>query len=387
MARKRKNINSQLEDRITKARANIVMDSPFFGSLICRMEHIPRPGTQTMATDGRHVYYEPDFVEQLTDAQLKGVSVHEVMHCALSHHARLQDRNPRVWNMACDYAINPIIKNSGFSLPEPHLDDPQYHNMNADEIYHELMKHAQHGGGGGGSIDDPWNFGRMESPTNDDGTEMDDEEIQQEIEDWKSRLASAANAARVMGNLPSDLERFVDDYLTVKLNWKELLARFMHSTTKNDFNWSRPNRSFLINHGVYLPTLHNEAVGHVAIAVDTSGSIDNEVLQEFTAEVNGVLNQTRPEKVHTIYCDATVQHTEEFTPDQYPVRLEARGGGGTDFRPVFDYLNENDIKVACLIYLTDMYGTFPDEEPEYPVMWVSNSGVKEAPFGQVVELT
>jgi predicted metal-dependent peptidase len=90
--------------------------------------------------------------------------------------------------------------------------------------------------------------------------------------------------------------------------------------------------------------------------------------------------------VTVLYCDASINHVDEYKPDDYPVMLRTHGGGGTDFRPVFEHTDEHNEDVQCLIYLTDMMGKFPDAEPDYPVMWVSNSKIQEAPFGQVVSL-
>lgn len=381
MATRKKTSNEQLiEDRIIRARASIIMDSVFFGSLMVRLE--PRATTEipTMATDGKHIYYNCNFVDSINDSELKGTIVHEVMHCAVAHHARRGERDPRNWNMACDYAINPIVKESGFILPKDHLDNPAYAGKSAEEIYALIPP------GNGGGNGDNWNIGGVQPGAGEGDTESK-EDLEQEAQNWKNAVAEAAMASRMTGKLPAALERFVDEYMDATLPWQELLARFIHNVAKNDFNWSRPNKALLQTYGLYMPTLHSDACGSVALMVDTSGSIGQQELAEFAAELNGILDMVRPERVHVIYCDAAVNHVEEFTPDQYPVRLEARGGGGTDFRPAFDYIDENLQDIQCAIYLTDMYGTFPDTEPDYPTMWVSNSGVKEAPFGQVVQLS
>lgn len=371
--RKNQDYRSLLEHRITNAISNIILDSVFFGSLLLRLKVEENPFvTKSMATDGRCIVFSPSFVEKLTDSELKGVIVHEVLHCALAHHARRQERETKRWNAACDYAINPVVKQSGFVLPASALIDLQYADMSAEEIYDKLPPEQQ-----GGS----WEIGDVLDMPDDN----DDAKIEQQ--QWKQYIAEAANAAKMMGKMPTHLARMVDEYLAAKLPWKELLARFVHSVAKNDFNWSRPNRAFLTNYNLYIPTLHDETCGAIALAIDTSGSINIAQLTEFMAELNGILELVRPEKVHVIYCDAAVNHTEEFTPDQYPVKAAFVGGGGTDFQPVFTYIEKNDVQPQCLIYLTDMYGTFPSDEPDYPVMWVSNSRIKKAPFGQVVELT
>jgi predicted metal-dependent peptidase len=376
-SRKPKTSDEQLiEERMIRARSAIIMDSVFFGSLMVRLQPNANENISTMATEGRFIHYSPKFVESLSDSELKGVIVHEVLHCAMAHHARKGDREHMKWNAACDYAINPIVKESGFVLPDNCLESAAYANMSAEEIYPQLPE--QEGGYDG---DNPsWNVGNVDPG-------VPPSEADEEAQNWKNAVSEAAMTARMMGKLPANLERFVDDFLDAKLPWQELLARFVHNVAKNDFNWSRPNKGLLQNYGLYLPTLHNETCGSIALAIDTSGSIGETELSEFAAELNGILDMVRPEKVHVIYCDAQINAVEEFTPDQYPVRLQARGGGGTDFRPVFDHISEQIPDIQCAIYLTDMYGDFPEEAPDFPTMWVSNSSIKEAPFGQVVQLS
>jgi predicted metal-dependent peptidase len=378
MAKKPAVSNEQLlETKIIRARSAIIMSSIFFGCLLVKLQPKADASVDTMATDGVHIFYNPDFVTNISDAHLKGVMIHEVLHCALGHHARMGDRDHHKWNMACHYAINPIVVEGGFSLPPEGLDDPAYHGMSAEEIYSKLPDSPDSGDGAQG-----WNFGGV-MPGSAAG---DKESSADEVQKWKNAVAEAANVARMQGKMPVGLDRLVDTYLQSKLPWQELLARFVHAVTKNDFNWSRPNKAYMVNYGLYLPTLHSEACGSVALAIDTSGSIGDKELSEFAAELNGVLEQVRPERVTVIYCDAAVQHVEEFTPDQYPVKLTAKGGGGTDFEPVFNYANENLPDIQCLIYLTDLEGSFPEAEPSYPTMWISNSTKDTAPFGQVVRM-
>lgn len=377
VVRRTKNSEEKLiEERMIRARSAIIMDSVFFGSLMVRLEPNATENIPSMGTDGKFIHYNPKFVEKLTDSELKGVIVHEVLHCAMAHHARKGDREHMKWNMACDYAINPIVKESGFVLPSDCLESPSYADMSAEQIYPLLPESDGPGDGEHPS----WNVGNVDPSA----SPLDNDE---EAQNWKNAVSEAAMTARMMGKMPAGLERFVDEFLDAKLPWQELLARFLHNVAKNDFNWSRPNRGLLQNYGLYLPTLHNETCGSVALAVDTSGSITQTELNEFAAELNGILDMVRPEKVHVIYCDAEINAVEEFTPDQYPVKLQVKGGGGTDFRPVFDHISEQIPNVQCAIYLTDMYGEFPEETPDFPTMWVSNSQVKEAPFGQVVQLS
>jgi len=370
-----------IDTKIAKAVSALIIDEPFFGSLLVRMKLVPTPGLGTMGTDGTSIMYDPEFVADLSDASLKGIYVHELMHCIFVHHARRGDRDHRKWNIACDYAINPVVLDAKYTLTPDALVDDQYKDMSAEQIYDLLPDDIEE------QLQGSWDIGSVQDAASASGAaELSQDEVNTIVQDWKNRVAEAANAAKMSGKLSASLERLVHDVLESKLPWQELLARFMHAVVKNDFNWTRPNRTMLNNYQIYLPTLHNEACGSLVMAIDTSGSIQQTELDEFAAELNGVLEQVRPERVTVVYCDAEVQHVDEYTPDQYPVTLNARGGGGTDFRPVFDHVNEHNDDIQCLIYLTDMHGRFPDSEPDYPVMWVSNSTVDEAPFGQVVML-
>jgi hypothetical protein len=135
---------------------------------------------------------------------------------------------------------------------------------------------------------------------------------------------------------------------------------------------------------LYLPSVERRGLGEIVIAVDTSGSISKMELEQFAGEISSISEEAQPETIHVVYCDAAVQSAEEFTASE-PVRLEPKGGGGTDFRPVFQWVEENDIAPACLVYLTDLCcDSFP-AEPEYPVLWVTDSR-RIAPFGETVRI-
>ena len=153
----------------------------------------------------------------------------------------------------------------------------------------------------------------------------------------------------------------------------------------NDYDWSRGNRRYL-SHGIYLPTLRSDELPEIVVAVDTSGSIDQETLDQFASEVNDILT-TYHTRIHVLYIDAQVQAHEEVTSEDAPIQFTPKGGGGTAFRPAFEWVEENDVTPACLVYLTDMAGRFPKDEPDYPVLWVStDKDVSKSPFGEVVTI-
>jgi predicted metal-dependent peptidase len=145
----------------------------------------------------------------------------------------------------------------------------------------------------------------------------------------------------------------------------------------------RPNRRHLWT-GLYLPGVIREGVGEVAIAVDCSGSVSARQLRLFEAEARSILEGQRPERVYVLYFDAAVHKVDTYEAGQR-IDLNPVGGGGTEFCPCFDWLNEHGIRPQTMVFLTDLYGTFPDSAPDYPVLWASTGG-REAPFGEVIPM-
>ncbi len=397
-------------DRILKARMEVILAAPFFGSLLMRLKMMPDPGVPTFRTDGRVIRYNEDFAGSLSDPELRGVLVHEVCHCAHGHLWRMGQRDPDGWNRATDYAINGMLdsfvteERTRFELQhgpgrfvEPWalpggqnagLLDHSFDGLSSEEIYARLPEPPPSPSGTGNSS--PSNSppapqsagspscGEIEQPADNDPnapTSLEDE--------WKIAVTQAATVAKMRGELPASLARLVGELLEPKVPWRQVLREFIRALARDDYSWGRPNRRYLPQ-GVILPSLHSERMGRLAIAVDTSGSIDDHTLAEFQAEIQAALDECQPECVEVIYCDAAIKGVEEFQPGD-AVRLDAKGGGGTNFQPVFDHIDQTDEPPVACIYLTDGDGRFPKTEPEYPVLWAS-TGRSEFPFGQVVAL-
>lgn len=384
------------KEKLTKARAGLILDLPFFGSLALRLTLQEDPSCETAWTDGKSMGYNPDFIESLSLDQVKGLICHEVMHCACAHQARRGDRNHQKWNIAGDYAINQIIEDAKITLPEGHLIDPAYKGMNADEIYSKLPNTppapSQEGNSRGtlqrapagvdkGVGNDPGRCGEVRD------AESPKSEIQnaQSEQDWKVAVAQAAQEARMQGKLPAGLDRLVTDILEPKVDWREVLRRFVDQSAKNDYQWFPPNRRY-IHQRLYLPSLKSEELPPIVIAIDTSGSIGKEELDQFAVEMTAIL-----EDHHTsctvIYCDARIANVEEFSSDDLPLQLHPKGGGGTDFRPSFDYVGAQCLVPSCMIYLTDLECSSYPSEPPYPVLWARiGKGGTMPPFGEEVQL-
>ncbi len=338
-------INKDVADQLTRARTQLILDHTFFGQLALRLPLVEKPGIPTAAVDGRHIYYNPDFMAKHSAAQTKTILAHEVMHCVFDHIGRRNDRNHRKWNQAGDYVINLALVDAGFEPVDGWLYNKAYAGMSSDEVYSLLP----------------------------------DTEVN--ATDWKIATIQAANAARAEGKLPASLARFVEALTEAKLDWRAMLRRFITETSKDDYSWQRPNRRFL-EQGFILPTLYSESMGEIVVGIDTSGSISQEMLNVFGGEIKAIVQSSRPVKTHIVYCDAAVNHVDEFGPND-DLKFDMHGGGGTAFKPVFDYIAEKGIKPVCVVYLTDLYGDTTFAAPDYPVMWGCTTE-QRAPWGETV---
>jgi predicted metal-dependent peptidase len=357
-------------EKLTIARAQLLLNKGhgFFGMLALRLKLVEDPTVKTLCVDGKRISYNPDFVlNQLSDSLTRSALAHEVMHCVFQHIGRRGDRDPRKWNKAGDYAINLVLEDAGFEVGKSWLLNHAYVNMTADEIYNLLPDED-----GGHEGDDP---------LDEIGDGGEDHEVT-DVE-WKIAAVQAATASKANGTLPGALKRFVEEITAPpKVDWRQQLRQFVTEVSKDDYAWTRPNRRYLAA-GLYLPGLWSESMGEVAIGIDTSGSIDQDTLNAFGAEIKAIASAVRPSKIHVIYCDMEVNHVDVFDATQ-ELHFDMHGGGGTDFRPPFEYLQEQGITPRCFIYLTDLYGPGP-ESVDFPVLWVSTTD-EVAPTGQTIHI-
>lgn len=397
--------------RIQKARTTLLLDHPFFGTLLFRLGGRPSGSIATMATDGVSLFYNPQFVDTLNAAELAGVLAHEVMHPALQHHTRRGDRDQRRWNMACDYAINPILVDAGLTLPKDVLINNRFRGMSAERIYNLIEEEenqdptngtpqSQNGPAGVAPPDEkaqnsddadaecdrtapstPGGVGQvLDAPEPEDGG---GKTVAEQVREWRIAVEQAESVAKLAGKMPVGAVRTLESAQAARVNWRELLRRAWSETIPTDYSWMRPNRRHVWS-GLYLPGITSEGVGEIAIAVDCSGSVSARQLGLFEAEIRSILAGQQPRLIHVLYFDAEVHKVETFQAGEQ-IALTPVGGGGTDFRPCFAKLKERGVVPQTLVFLTDLCGTFPAEAPAYPVIWASTEN-RQAPFGQVVSM-
>jgi predicted metal-dependent peptidase len=360
------------------------MKSPFFATLAMFARFLPTQECPT-ATDGKDIFYNADFIRSLPPKQVDGLLLHEVLHAALLHCTRRNTREPEIWNIAADIVINGMIaQESAFELPPGGLREPKLENYTVEEVYELLLKET--------------NLPKLahldllsQAPSDIPGTSISGPNLtpaeKAALEaHWRNAIQQAKLIAQSskQGNLPAGILRELDRLTTPQIDWRSYLWRYL-TQTPNDFQGF--DRRF-IGQGLYFETLSGESV-KVYVAIDTSGSIDGELLRVFLSEVQGILNAYPHLKCDLYYADAAVYGPYEVEPDRPMPKPE--GGGGTSFVPFFDAIEKADDRQSAglAIYLTDGYGDFPASPPTIPTLWVVTAGgldLDQFPFGETVRL-
>ncbi len=416
-----------IETKLAAARTRLILDKPFLGALVLRLPmHASDPAwCPTTATDARAFYYNPEYIASLSLDQTQFMLAHEALHCALSHFARRQHRVKHKWDLACDYAINPLLIGDGLSPPPNALVMPFYTGMTAEEIYplvddndrsETLDKHAYDredrlGGSRSGMTEtdldrkpeqpqsqqgeseEGQGANRSAQPIQADGSDggpgepeprplTPDEQETLSVQ-WQQRLAGAAQQAQQAGKLGGEMARMIDHLLQPRLPWRMLLARYMTAVSRDDYSYARPSRragDFI------MPSLRSQQMD-VLVAVDTSGSIKPVELDAFIGEIDALKGQVRA-RVTLLPCDSALCEGAPFRFEPWetfrlPERI--RGGGGTSFLPVFQWVERAGERPDLLVYFTDAQGDFPLVEPPFPVIWLVK-GRGKVPWGQRIQL-
>lgn len=385
------------DERINKQVVRLVLDHPFFASLVMRMPITERAGIPTFCTDGRHIYYNKEYADSLDDQTIRGVLCHEVLHPALGHLWRFKGKDMDIANQACDHAINLFIEEYNskapaslkLTLPDGGCCDPEYAGLSAEEIYSILMHEKQQEEEQGKQPDKKPSAGEFTEPGDGepgDGDEQGEGEAPPfgtEEKDWQIALEQAAQVAKIQGRMPGGAEALIKARHKPSVPWVDVLRRFVGKASNNDFSMEIPDKRFAED-DLFVETLYDESVGDVVFAVDTSGSIPNGLLEKFSSEAEDVLATVRPNKLWFVQCDSKIHECTAYSPGD-KVTSTLKGRGGTNFRPVFDLIKTKQLQPECVVYLTDGMGSFPDKQPCYPVLWLDYGGTKY-PWGEVVRV-
>lgn len=434
-----------VELKLSAARTRLIIDKPFLGALVLRLplEEADPEWCKTTATDARKFYYNYEYIDCLSIEETQFMLSHEALHCALSHFARRQHRVTHKWDLACDYAINPLLMKDGLKAPPGTLHLLEYEGMTAEEIYpmiddlddqETLDQHVYDDSNSEGennvapppdSDDDADNTTKQQPPGQGQGSNSSPEQktgqsgsqpgsndkqggnqsqgqqdkntrgaprpqplSHQEKENlsvqWQQRMAGAAQQAMQAGKLDGEMARMVDFLLQPQLPWRNLVSRYLNAIARDDYSYTRP--STRRGDPAIYPSLRSAQLD-IVIALDTSGSINQSEINEFISEIDALKGQMRA-RVTLIACDSEMacDCPWVFEPwEEFVLPKSIAGGGGTRFTPVFDWANKQDKKPDILVYFTDADGEFPQIEPAFDTIWLVK-GKAKVPWGQRVQL-
>ena len=411
--------DNSIETKLAAARTRLILDKPFLGALALRLPMVAANAKwcPTSATDARKLYYNPAYIAALTLEETQFVLAHEALHCALSHFARRQHRIKHRWDVACDHAINPLLVSDGLKPPPGVLLLDVFEGMTAEEIYpcigdnnadqtmdqHLYDSEESEGGQGGEGNQEPQQDGggdgkEQKEDSAGGGGQQQDEQGQEGASkppplstrerdelgrQWQQRMAAAAQQAMAAGKMGGAMARLVDHLLQPQLPWRMLLARYLSQVARDDYSYMRPSRR---EGQVIFPSLRSGQVDLV-VALDTSGSVGEQELSQFLSEVNALKGQLRA-RVTLLACDTALAEGApwEFEPwEELTLPQHIKGGGGTSFVPVFDWISLQGRQPDLLLYFTDAEGGFPKIEPNFPVLWLVKGKVL-VPWGQRIQL-
>ncbi len=385
------------EEKITTARVSLLLKKPFFGNMATRLKLIEKPEIMTAATDGRHLWYAPEFIDRLDVKQVEFLLAHEVLHVAFEHMLRRGDRDPSGWNVAADYAINQILDDEGIgSKPtgdDAPLLDSQYRNLSAEQIYDGLSDwqkqqkildvHVDLDKGEAKIKDKNGKEHKINLPKLSKGEQ---DQLKDEIKNSLLQSAKAAQSSGA-GNIPAGLDRLISDITQPKLDWRSMLRQTIKSQIKNNYTWMRPSRKMYSTNAV-LPGLDVQNELDICISIDTSGSISNDMLKDFLSEINGIAEEFDDYKIKIWCFDTDVHNPEDFVSwdGRQIVSYQPEGHGGTDISVNWRWMEQNEIKPQLLVCFTDGETWDRWGDADYcETLWVIHTNDKvKPPFGQTV---
>ena len=393
-------IREVVADKITVARVGLLLRHPFFGNMATRLKvKNCDDWCPTAATDGRHLYYNTQFFNMLTDRQIEFVIAHEILHCVFDHLTRREDRDPMLYNISCDYLVNNLLVRDkiGEKVDQVQIfQDFKYEGWTSEAVYDELFKEAEKNGKQfikdlGELLDEHIDWegeGDNESKGNKKNgkpPKYSKEEIKKIKDEIKEGMLQSAQAAGA-GNVPGEISRMIKELTEPKMNWRDILRQQIQSTIKNDYTFSRPSRKGW-HTGAILPGMNFMDTIDLCISIDMSGSIGNRQAQDFLSEIKGIMDEYKEYNI-VLWCfDTKVYNEETFTADKGNdlLNYEIMGGGGTDFACNWTYMKEQNIIPKKFIMFTDGYpwGSWGEEDYCDTVFVIHSNQDKDlqAPFG------
>jgi predicted metal-dependent peptidase len=392
-------------DRIIVARVGLLLRHPFFGNMATRLivkncdDWCP-----TAATDGKHLYYNTQFFNAMSNKEIEFVIAHEILHCVFDHITRREDRIPVLHNIACDYIVNNTLVRDRIGEMVKIVQcyqDFKYDGWMSEAVYDDLFKQAEEKGQEylealGDLLDEHVDWEKESEGSNESkggGKEgkgegrptYTKEELKKIRDEVKENMLSSAQAAGA-GNTPAEVQRIIKELTEPKMNWRELLRQQIQSTIRNDYTFSRPSRKGW-HTGAILPGMNFMDTIDVAIGLDMSGSIGDHQAKDFLGEIKGIMEEYKDYNIKLWTFDTAVYNEQDFSADggEDLLSYDIQGGGGTDFMTNWEYMKEHNITPKKFNIFTDGYpfGSWGDEDYCETVFIIHGHHDKntKAPFG------
>ncbi|NCO00287.1 MAG: hypothetical protein GW906_00445 [Epsilonproteobacteria bacterium] len=363
---------------LLKAKSQLMLRHPYFGMLASRLKDESSETISAYASNGKRFLYNPDFISRRTLDEIMFILTNCVMHHVLSHQQRQLGRRGSLWQLSTDYAINSILHKNGLAIPQGANYNKEFEDMFAEEIY-ELLKNEYFAG-----IDEAFDEQKSsDEKPQDEKAFSNMENIEDDLDpktesEWDYASAVSKELTLRKSVMPSGLERLAKKVIASDIDWKFELYNAINRHMRNNYAFMPPNKKHLYR-GFCLPSLTSDTLS-LCVAVDTSGSINDALLGAFMEEFKTIMQNFPAVKIELIIADAKVHAHYTFQGGER-MDFALKGGGGTDYRPVFDYIDANLPMSTMLLYFTDGDGWFPKYPPSYEVLWALSRKAK-VPFGR-----
>jgi predicted metal-dependent peptidase len=369
----------KLEEKISQAKAKLLVEYPYFGTLASKISLEINDDIESFKSDGKKIEYREEYLADLELSEIEFILANGAMHKALAHENRKGNRSGWLWRMATDIAINDMLIENGLDIPYGAEYRKRFAGMYAEEIYAELKDDILRD-------DEDLEYEADDAEDVEQNNEpKGEEQIEEEVltEQLQAEEAIALLEQKFQeGEVPESIERFFDISQFGKIDWRDELRDAIDKYYRDDYTLIPPSKKLLYQ-GIYLPSNISNTF-KLVIAIDSSGSIDEILLNEFLSEVNFLMEHLQNYQIDLLVCDDKIHSHKTFYSGE-ALDVQIIGNGGTDFRPVFEFVDQNIDEVKLLLYFTDLDGVFPKEPPNYAVKWIS-SNEKEAPFGELILL-
>ena len=350
--------------KIEQAKAKLLLEQPFFGSIATNLELTKNNNIASTHYNKDTLEFNSEYIDALNIDEITTILASSAMRQALYHTNRGEGKVQSIWQVASEYAINSLLLENGFVMHPMAKFSQEFNGLYTEEIYHLLLN----------DYEVPEQEEKEEQEANEQAS-IEDSEFEILLEQIIQKIES-------QDKLPMGLERLIKSAKPSKISWRDLLYRYINAHAKIDYKMFPSNKKHLYR-GVALPSINSEEL-KIAVAIDTSASIDESSLNSFLTELEAIMQSFSNYQIELIECDYKIQNTTRLTPLE-PIISKVKGGGSTDFRPVFEYLEKLNEDFKFLIYFSDGEGIFPNYIPFIDTLWVLT---KEAstPFGEKILL-